>query len=214
MATVSVDIACAVSAIVLIVLGTLVSGRLTPSFARRAAASTTYAAMILLWPIVFGCVVQFGFLDQVPLLWLSVGWPMAFLLINLVHADRPRDKTRTDRTTQQIDVNAVTGFCFAVGGMVSSQLGKTALLSVSGIFTTAFLLCLAFVLPTPDLPAQTHLHTVIDVIQSSFLQYAIGLIIAGILLNLQMGRKFAGRRSSIIKELLNAPVDEIMKRSE
>lgn len=208
-----IDASCAIAMIVVIVVGVLVSQRLTPSFARRSAACTAYAAMILLWPIVFACVVRLSFLQQIPLLWMSLAWPIIFLLINLSHSDRPRDGPSVHRTNQQIDVNAITGFCFAVGGMVSSQLGKNALLSVSGIFTTAFLLCLAFVLPTPDMPSQTHLHVVIEAVQSSFLQYAIGLLIAGILLNLQMSRRFAGCRTSVINDLLITPVEEILSRT-
>lgn len=212
-ATVGIDVVCCLGVIVVIVLGAKLSEHFAPSYRKRAAAGATYAAMILLWPVMFSAVIQFHFLHQMPALWLSLVWPLVMLLINLAHTDQPRDRRMHDKTNQQIDVNAVTGFCFAVGGMVSSQLGKQAMLSVSTIFTTAFLLCLAFVLPTPEIPMQTVLFVVVETIQQSFLQWAIALLIAGIVFNLSVGRRFAERRARMVDHLMHHSVDRLMDAS-
>jgi hypothetical protein len=209
-ATVGVDVMCCLGVLTVVVLGTQLTTRMASSYQRRAAAATTYGAMLLLWPVLFSAVIRIDFLHQMPALWLSLGWPLAMLLLNMAQADQPRDRRMHEKTNQQIDVNTVTGFCFAVGGMVSSQLGKQAMLSVATIFTTAFLLCLALVLPTPEIPTQTILFVVVETIQQSFLHWAIGLLIAGIVLNLCIGRRFAEERSRVIHGLINDPVRDLM----
>ena len=209
-ATVGVDLMCCMGIITVIVLGTQLADGMAPSYQRRAAAATTYGAMLLLWPVFFSAVIRFDFFHQMPALWLSLIWPVVMLLLSMAHADQPRDRRMHEKTNQQTDVNAVTGFCFAVGGMVSSQLGKQAMLSVSTIFTTAFLMCLAFVLPTPEIPVQTTLFVVVETIQQAFLQWAIALLIAGIVLNLCIGRRFAQERPHVVDRLINEPVTKLM----
>lgn len=189
----------------------IASDGLPPSYSRRVVATTTYATLISIWPIMFGGIVGYDMLLRLPLLWLGFFWPIALLSINICHCTQARDKPRTERSNMQMDINAVTGFCFAVGSMISSQLGKKALLTVSNIFTTAFLLCLAFVLPTPDIPRQSSLAVVVDVVQGTFLQCAIALLISGIVINLRIGSRYAEMRGDVVDKLIATPVRKLMR---
>ena len=105
-----------------IAFGGWASGRkMRPRFQKRVCAGATYAIAAAAWPVLFGVLVGFDMLRHVPLLWLAAAWPIVLLGLNLLHSTMSRDARQTNRSSMQMDMSAITGFSFAVGGMLSSQ---------------------------------------------------------------------------------------------
>ena len=179
------------------------SKNMAAAYKKRICACTTYVIAILLWPMLFHHLIGFDLIPNMPLLTMSLVWPFLFLSINILHATRVRNSKLHGRTSLQMDVNALTGFCFAIGSLLASQMGKRIAVCTSSIFSTAFLLCLAFVMPSPEIPDDYTLSVVVETIQQSFLQYAIALLIAGISINLSISDRVSGGKMAAIAELMN-----------
>ena len=110
----------------------------------------------------------------------------------------------------QLDVNAVSGFCFALASLLASNMGKAVGASTSSIFTTAFLMCLAFVMPSPEVPVEYPVAIIIETCQQCFLQYAISLLLCGVMINLTYGLKMSKDRHHLIGKAM----DELGKLGE
>ena len=185
-----------------ILAGGIGASHTAPTYTRRVFAATTYSVMSLLWPILFGCLVGFSSVFQMPLLALSFVWPYALISLNLAHAHRARDDKMHHRSSVQMDVNALSGFCFAIGGLIASQLGKPTAVCTSGIFSTAFLLCLAFVMPTPEVPSDYTFSVVIEALQQCMLHFAIALLLSGIIINLSVSIRMGKRNPNMLRDAL------------
>ena len=166
--------------------GGAVAARTRPAYARRVYAATTYAAVLLLWPLLFDCLVGVRLIAQMPLLAIALLWPYALIGLNIAHAHRARDTRVHARSHVQMDASQVTSLGLAVGGAVASQLGKQTAQCTSAIFTTAIGCCLAFVLPHPEIPEDYHLAVVIESLQQAALHIAVALLLAGITINLSV----------------------------
>lgn len=168
-----------------------------PDFGRRIAATTSYTVLAVLWPLLFAYLVGLEALRQMHSLWFAVVWPPLLLGISVSNAYQPRDGSYHSKASTQMDTNAIAGFCFAVGGVASSSLGKKAAEGTGKILAVAFLLCLAFVMPSPEIPDDDCLAVVVETAQQSVLQFAIGLLLAAILLNLAAAKAdVAGKEES------------------
>ena len=196
-----------VFAVLSIESGILFSRHVPKTYARRIASCTTYASLLVLWPLLFDCLVGMSLLRRVPMLWFSLLWPFALISLNIGNASRARDTKVHNRGHVQLDVNAIAGFCFAIGGLVSSQMGKHVGITTNSIFTTAFLLCIAFIMPSPEVPDDVVLSVVVETTQQSFLHFAIALLISGVVLNLSYGIKAADKREEYIDKALSTPFD-------
>ena len=182
---------------------------MAPTYTRRVYANITYTLAILLWPLFFDCLVGFDLIARLPLLLISLLWPFALLAINLTHTHRRRNSKLHGRMSMQMDVNAIAGFCFALGGLLASQMGKRIAMCTSSIFSTAFLLCLAFVMPSPEIPDDYSLSVVVETAQQAFLHYAIALLIAGIAINLSFGLRASKDKHTIISDLMSKSLSEL-----
>lgn len=169
-----------------------------PDYKRRIVACGTYSCCMLLWPLLYNCLVGTRLLMTNQMLWFAFVWPLVILSINASNSYRSRPSRMHAKPSTQMDVNAIAGFCFAVGGLISSQMGKEVAISTSSIFSTAFLMCLAFIMPTPEVHNDDVFSVVVETFQQSFLHMAIGLLIAGILINLNFGF----RKSSKVHEAI------------
>ena len=205
-------LAYTVGAVVLLACSLYAGGRATkhtrPTYTRRAYAATTYAALLLIWPILFACLVGFDLLRHAPLLGLSLLWPYVLGGLNLAHAHRARDARVHHRSNVSMDVNALSGFCFAIGALLASQFGKQVGVSTSAIFSTALLLCLGFVLPTPEVPEDYTFSVVLETVQQCMLHFAIALLIAGITINLSVSIGTTKRQPTLLQDLLRTGVVE------
>lgn len=187
-----------------IIAGVISASHTAPSYTRRVYAATTYSVILMLWPILFGCLVGFRYLLHMPLLVLSFVWPYALVSLNLSHAHRARDEKLHHRSSVQMDVNALSGFCFAIGGLIASQVGKPTAVCTSGIFSTAFLLCLAFVMPTPEVPEDYTFSVVIESMQQCMLHFAIALLLSGIIINLSVSIMVSKNNPDVLKQAMSA----------
>jgi hypothetical protein len=160
----------------------------------------------MLWPVLFNALVGFDVVRQMPLLAFSLVWPYALVSLNLAHANRARDERMHARSNVQMDVNSISGFCFAIGGLIASQLGKHTALCTSGIFSTAFLLCLAFVMPTPEVPDDYTFSVVVEAMQQCMLHFAIALLIAGITINLSVSVCIARKSPTMFQDMIRTVV--------
>ena len=179
-----------------------------PTYTRRVYACTTYTVLLMLWPMLFGCLVGFELIQQVPLLALSLIWPYALVSLNVAYAHRSRDERVHNRASVQMDVNALSGFCFAIGALIASQLGKNTAMCTSSIFSTAFILCLAFVMPSPEVPDDHNFSVVIESMQQVMLHMAIALLLAGIIINLSVSVCLTRRSPNMLRDLLAKHVTE------
>lgn len=184
-----------------------------PTYTRRIYAATTYVVVLMLWPVLYSCLVGFDAVRQMPLLALSLLWPYALVSLNLAHANRARDERVHARSNVQMDVNALSGFCFAIGGLIASQLGKQTAMCTSSIFSTAFLLCLAFVMPTPEVPDDYTFSVVIEALQQCMLHFAIALLIAGITINLSVSVCVARKSPTTLRDMLRSVMQEHTAKS-
>jgi len=174
----------AVFAALAVEAGVVVGKKATPDFSRRIAACSSYSVLSVLWPSLFACLVGLDSLLRSPMLWFALVWPPALLSISVANSYQPRDGRYHAKASTQMDTNAIAGFCFAVGGLASSRLGRKVANGTGGMLAAAFLMCLAFVMPSPEIPEDDTLSVVVETVQQAFLHFAIGLLIAAILINL------------------------------
>lgn len=172
------------------------------SYTRRVYATTTYVCVLLLWPIVWNCLVGFQTIRHIPLLLLSFLWPYVLIGLNVKHAHRTRDVAMHHRSTISMDVSALAGFTFAMGGLIASQWGKQTSICTSAIFSTGFLCVLAVVLPNLEIPSDYNLSVVIESLQQTMLHYAIALLLAGICINLSVSACASRRNPHLLRNLL------------
>lgn len=172
------------------------------SYVRRLYAATTYVCVLLVWPIVWHCLVGFDAVRHLPLLLLSFLWPYVLIGLNVKHAHRTRDGAIHHRSTISMDVSALAGFCFAMGGLIASQWGKQTSRVTSAIFSTGFLCVLAVVLPNLEIPSDYNLSVVVESLQQSMLHWAIALLLAGICINLSVSASASRRNPRLLYNLL------------
>ena len=191
--------------------GVLYSRSLAGRYRRRVYITSTYTLALMMWPAVFDCLVGFKLARRLPLVNVGLIWPFLFLTLNIAQARNSRDRKLHPRGSLQMDVGSISGFSFAIGSLISSQMGKHAGIVTSPIFTFAFLLCLGFVLPTPDIPEDFNLTFVIEAMQQSFLHFAIALLISGLAINLSFTMNASREREAVLSKVMQTPVHELIK---
>lgn len=169
---------------------------------KQASVAAVYMLTLLCWPVLFDTLVGFRMCEQSPMLLLAFVWPYCFLAINMSFASTSHDTKRHHRTNVQMDVNAISGFCFAIGSLLTSQLGKDVGVHTSSIFSTALLMCLAFVMPVPDIPQDYVFAIVLEAFQQSMLHFALALLIAGVSINLTYGWQRSRRNPNALLQAL------------
>ena len=77
-----------------------------------------------------------------------------------------------------MDANAICSLTFALSGILGASQDKCC----HNIFLCSVLGCIAFVMPSPDIPEQTIDNIVIETIQKICLTYSTGLLLGGSML--------------------------------
>lgn len=163
---------------------------------RLYISSTTTVGMLtwpILWNIAAAKVAQTRIgggdrLGHAPRLAFGFFWPLLMLLVDLQYCRRRRKDPTFFESLQRIgylksDANTVITTAFAIGTLLVS-LKKHGKAEGANLVMYALLLCVAFVMPTSDVPATSRISILIRSSQKVCLNYAIGFILAGISLDL------------------------------
>ena len=151
----------------------------------RLIYNAVLSSSVLLWPIVFDVTIGLPQLFANPRLIIGFFWPTLISMTELNYVSHFSTATgKTGKATslfQQSDLNADTGAiisaAFAMGSLLLGSRKNTA---VNYIIMYGLLFCVAFVVPTLQLPPETKEAVMWRSIQKVFLNYAIGFTIAGI----------------------------------
>jgi hypothetical protein len=151
---------------------------------------------ILIWPLVWDVAVAspqlsgLQRLQQNPKMALGLVWPLVMIVVDMQYVrQRAQDASFFESLHRigylQTDANTIITAAFAMGTLITSMRQKQDS-SGSGmqIVMYALLLCVAFVIPTSDVPVTSRAALIIRSAQKVCLNYAIGFVIAGIMADL------------------------------
>ena len=164
----------------------------------RLYISSTLTVGMLVWPILWNIAAATGGgggrlgggdrLSLAPRLAFGFFWPLLMLLVDLQHTRRRRKDPTFFESLQRIgylksDANTIITTAFAIGTLLVSMKrhGKA---QGANLVMYALLLCVAFVMPTSDVPATSRLSILIRSSQKVCLNWAIGFVLAGISVDL------------------------------
>lgn len=149
---------------------------------------------LLLWPLVWDAAVASGAVSGLqrlasqPKLFLALLWPLVMVLVDLQYVrNRSQDALFFESLHRigylQSDANTIITAAFAMGTLITSMHKQSKGEGVR-VVMYALLLCVAFVIPTSDVPVTSRAALIIRSGQKVCLNYAIGFVIAGIMLDL------------------------------
>ena len=153
---------------------------------------------VLLWPLVWDAAVAttrvsgLARIAQKPTLLLGLAWPLVMIIVDMQYVrKRTQDPSFFESLHRigylQTDANTIITAAFAMGTLITSMHRKRSRRSKGGtgvqIVMYALLLCVAFVIPTSDVPVTSRTALVIRSAQKVCLNYAIGFVIAGIMVD-------------------------------
>ncbi len=160
----------------------------------RYYVNAVLAMGLLLWPLVWDVAVAAGGVSGLqrlarrPKLFLALLWPLVMVLVDLQYVrNRSQDAQFLESLHRigylQSDANTIITAAFAMGTLITSM-HKTSKGEGVRVVMYALLLCVAFVIPTSDVPVTSRAALIIRSGQKVCLNYAIGFVIAGIMLDL------------------------------
>ena len=141
---------------------------------------------VLVWPVVFDATIGLGKLFENPKLIVGFFWPIIISMTELNYVSKFSTSTGPDGKSssswfQQADLNADTSAiisaAFAMGSLLISSRKTTG---VNYILMYALLFCVAFLVPTLQVPPDTKEGVMWRSVQKVILNYAIGFTISGI----------------------------------
>ena len=165
----------------------------------RLYVNAVLMAGLLLWPLVWDVAVASpagGGLRRLraqPKMLLGLVWPIVMILVDMQYVrKRTQDVSFFESLHRigylQTDANTIITAAFAMGTLITSmqskKTGGTGQGSGVQIVMYALLLCVAFVIPTSDVPVTSRAALIIRSAQKVCLNYAIGFVIAGIMADL------------------------------
>lgn len=179
----------------------------------RMASNTTWAVGTLLWPVVWLTVVGSPLQSSTPLCWFGFCWPLAMGLLDIALYTQQDVSSvmdgRGSRSLRQMDVNAVVGFLFGVSGFVSSSIGRNASRTSASILAVALVLCIAFVMPTPEVQSHNPTAAVLRSGQKIVLHWAIGLMLAVLCNSVSFGAMLRPYESKAMRDASHEVLKEL-----
>lgn len=156
----------------------------------RYYVNAVLALGLLLWPLIWDAAVGGGLvrLARQPKLFLALLWPLVMVLADMQYVrNRSQDALFFESLHRigylQSDANTIITAAFAMGTLITSMHKQHKGEGVR-VVMYALLLCVAFVIPTSDVPVTSRAALIIRSGQKVCLNYAIGFVIAGIMLDL------------------------------
>lgn len=151
----------------------------------RLLYNCVLAVGVLAWPIVFDATIGLHKLTTDPRLLLGFFWPIALNITEMNYVSKFSTSTgahgRASAMFQHADLNADTSAiisaAFAMGSLIMNRKGTYA---TSHIIMYALVFCLAFVVPTLQVPPETKESVLFRSAQKVVTTYAIGFTVCGI----------------------------------
>lgn len=152
---------------------------------------TVWMIGILIWIPIFDTTFGLNVIaGKVPLLIIALLWPIVILTFEMYLAEHQtlQNESKRNRSTVQLETNAISGLAFALGGLMLTNLGKDFAKTVAPILSIVILICLVFIIPCPSSYFGSSMSTTIQSIQKVCLTYCTGLLIGTVLINLDLIR--------------------------
>lgn len=139
---------------------------------------SVYIIGILLWPTIWKVFMKENIDNSTT--YPSLVWPIMILSIEtyLLKYHTFEQHLRKNKSLLSIDANAICSLTFALSSILGAQKDSCC----KDIFIYGVLGCIAFVMPTPEMPSETIESIVIDSIQKVVLTYSTGLLLGGSML--------------------------------
>jgi hypothetical protein len=141
---------------------------------------------VLAWPIVFDMTVGLNKLMMQPRLLIGFAWPICVLLTELQYVcqlsaatgQKGRAVALFQHTNLNTDIGSIIAIAIAMGRLLLGKSKNFPL--VSQMIMYAMVFCIAFVVPTLQVPPETKEAVMWRSIQKIMLTYAIGFTVSGI----------------------------------
>lgn len=151
----------------------------------RLIYNSVLATGTLAWPIVFDATIGLNKLYTDPRLLLGFFWPMALNITELNYVSQFSSATgakgRASAMFLQQDLNSDTASIMSAAfAMGSLMMNRNNTYNTSHIIMYAMVFCLAFVVPTLQVPPETKEAVMFRSAQKIITTYAIGFIVCGI----------------------------------
>lgn len=146
---------------------------------------TIYMIGIVLWPLVWKILLKENTKDIIS--YPCLVWPIIILLIEvyLLKYHTFEQHLSKNKSLLSMDANAICSLTFALSSILGAQRDKCC----KNIFIYGVLGCIAFVMPTPQTPAETLESVTIDSVQKVILTYSTGLLLGGSMLLMNSDEK-------------------------
>ena len=150
-----------------------------------------YFSGMLIWPLLWKTFLQ----DRTnePISIPSLVWPILILGMDiyLLKYHTFEQHMNKNKNILSIDANAICSLTFALSSILGAQSDDCC----KNIFIYGVLGCIAFVMPTPETPADTIESIIIDHTQKVILTYSTGLLLAGSMLLMNNNKKIESKIS-------------------
>ena len=140
---------------------------------------------IVLWPLVWKILLKENTNETIS--YPCLVWPIIILLIEvyLLKYHTFEQHLSKNKSLLSMDANAICSLTFALSSILGAQRDKCC----KNIFIYGVLGCIAFVMPTPQTPAETLESVTIDSVQKVILTYSTGLLLGGSMLLMNSDEK-------------------------
>jgi hypothetical protein len=157
----------------------------------RLIFNAVLAGSVIAWPLVFDATIGLDKLIEKPKLLFGFLWPIMLGLVELNYVSRFSTDTGKLGAASALfqhadlskDTSAIISAAFAMGSLLIGSRRNTA---VNYIIMYALLFCVAFLVPTLQIPPGTREAIMWRSVQKVVLNYAIGFTISGISTDLLM----------------------------
>jgi hypothetical protein len=179
-----------------------ISGDEDPEIKRekmRILGASVSTIGILLWPVAWDLLVGYTLISYQPLILFGFAWPMVMSLLDLVYSSNAKTASQAKQVFGigeiTSDANTLVGIAFAVGSLLGSQGNKQLSTATIPLLLIALFLLIAFIVPTPSLDPNDYSGYTVGAIQRTFFNYAMGMVVTGITINLSSQNKRNLQRS-------------------
>ncbi len=152
--------------------------------------ATIWMLGILLWIVIFDQLYGLQMINKIPMLAIALAWPVALLAFELYLTSHQtlRNESKRSRGTMQMEISAVSGLAFALGGVLMTNLGKAFGKTVYPLLSVVILICLLFIIPNPSTQFGSSTGAAIQTFQKVCIVHCIGILIGAVLVNLDLTR--------------------------
>lgn len=163
----------------------------TDDCATQLNQATIWMIGILVWIIIFGQLYGLHMINRIPVLSIALAWPIALLAFELYLTSHQTldNESKRSRGTMQMEISAISGLAFALGGLLMTNLGKSFAKTVYPLLSCVILICLLFIIPNPSTQFGSSTSAAVQTFQKVCIIYCIGILIGAVVVNLDATKK-------------------------